>query len=55
MNFSVWCDYCEDWKSDFIVEDMAILCADCDNGLVMMTKDTEKETRKAIAKAIWGL
>jgi Zn finger protein HypA/HybF involved in hydrogenase expression len=51
MIANIWCECCQDWKSEFIVDQFWILCADCNEGLVKMTKDD----RKQIAKQIWRL
>ena len=46
IDFAVWCESCQDWKTEFRVDESGlwILCNDCDEGLVkVMIYETKNE------------
>jgi len=40
INFAVWCETCEDYKTEFEVDESGlwILCQDCNEGLIKVIK-----------------
>jgi len=50
IDFAVWCESCQDWKTEFRIDESGlwILCNDCDDGLLKVIIREKKKINKDI-------
>lgn len=44
MIYSIWCETCQDWKSNFSMDpsNLWVLCADCNEGLIKAGEEYDR-------------